>query len=66
MPKIEQGYFLQIYITHHEQWANIYEWLHDNVGAGNYQIKQLKGSPDDNVVFFKDEEHAMAFKLWWL
>lgn len=66
MLEFDQGYFLQIYVTRVEQWHEIYEWLHDNVGGGNYQIKQIMGSLDDNVVFLKNEEHVMAYKLRWL
>ncbi len=62
MPEFNQGYFLQIYANTEEQWMEIYDWLHDNVGSGNYQIKQCNGLPD-NIALFKNEEDAMAFRL---
>ena len=67
MPEMKQGYFLQLGDIYDEQkWAAIHEWLHDNIGQGKYQIKQCYGSPTENVIFFKDVEYAIAFKLRWM
>ena len=65
MPEIKQGYFLQLGLYDEQRWAAIHEWLHHNIGQGNYQIKQCYGSPTENVIFFKDAEDSMAFKLRW-
>lgn len=60
---LEQGFFLKLEV-YEGKWDKLYEWLHTQVGAGNYQINHSPSK--DWVLLFKNKEDAMAFKLRWI